>query len=180
MSVLRMLCLAGIAATLSGPALATTYDGVADYGTATNPTGVWSYRDGGGNLLTSQDSTAVGTQWYTGGYPGGAYIVANKGSSSQTSSTIFYAANSLHLDGQSIGAEVRFAAPSAGIYSVSGQFEYGDTNMVTHTVKIVDNSGTTLFTYSLSNGATQSFSLPSVSLATDGYLDFITTADGGP
>ncbi len=52
--------------------------------------------------------------------------------------------------------------------------------MVTHTVKIVDNSGTTLFTYSLSNGATQSFSLPSVSLATNGYLDFITTADGGP
>ncbi len=115
MSVLRMLCLAGIAATLSGPALATTYDGVADYGTATNPTGVWSYRR---RWRKSAAHRRIARRWarsgILGGYPSGAYIVANKGTQfADRLVTIFYAANSLHLDGQSIGAEVRFAAPSA-------------------------------------------------------------------
>lgn len=179
MRMFRLLGMVGVAALLATPAMATTYNAVTDFSASNNPNGVWSYRDGSGSLLTHTGTTGIGTaQWDNGGgYPSGSYVGVNTGSAA-TSGTVYYAADSVHLDGQGVGAEVRFTSASGGTFGVAGDFSYGDTSMVTHTVSIVDDLGNTLFSYSLHNGDTQNFALD-VTLAAGGWLDFISSSDGG-
>lgn len=183
MRVFRLLGLVGIAATLSAPAWATAYNAVTDFSNTSNPSGVWSYRDGSGGLLSSQTSSGpsgVGTIWTNGlSFPSASFITANTGATAQTSGTSYYAADAMHLDGQGVGAEVRFTSTTGGTFNISGDFSYGDTSMVTHTVSIVDNNNNTLFSSSLANGQTKDFALASVSLGAGGYLDFISGTDGG-
>ena len=185
MSVLRMLCLAGIAATLSGPALATTYDAVADFSGTSNPTGVWSYRQGNETLLTSTATTASGSlpYWqYSSGYPNDSYVVGNTTVWPYSNGTVFYRPNDLTLDGQGLGAIVRFTAPSADTYTVTGNFQANDAYPIAHGVAVTkDGTTTSLFSGtspSSSSASPVSFSF-TTSLAVGEYLDFISQAAGG-
>jgi len=184
MHALRLLGLIGLAATLSAPAMATSYDAVTDFNASSNDAGnTWTYRsgsDGNGSLVTNTGNTGASAgslpYWNGSPYP---YIVQNNTSTLQTNGgTVLYEPNALHLDGGGVGAEVRFTAPTAGSYDLSASFFTGDTSMVTHTVKIIENGTTSLYSDSLSNGTTGSFS-QTVTLGAGDWLSFVSTADGG-
>ncbi|HET8997882.1 MAG TPA: hypothetical protein VFN42_14530, partial [Acetobacteraceae bacterium] len=107
MRVFRLIGLLGIAASLSGPAWATTYDAVTDFNATSNAGGnIWTYRSGttgSGTLLTGTSTTSPGSlpQWDGPGYP---YISANNSATLYQGGTVLYEPNALHLDGGGVGA----------------------------------------------------------------------------
>jgi hypothetical protein len=193
---LRLGIFAAAAMSLAGTASAATYDAVTDFttaaavsgNTAMNPNGVWSYLTNGtfdpmvGYGLISGSGLPYWADT-SNGFPDNAYVVGNATSGDLGNSccgSILYHANSLTLDGQAVGAVVRFTAPVAGVYVVSGLFEYGDTSFNAHDVGVVRNGATTLLAPTLvssENTVPLSFTL---SLAADDTLDFIDYgAEGG-
>ncbi len=75
---------------------------------------------------------------------------------------------------------VRWTAPSAGSYSISGLFQGIDDYQHSHSVEVVENSNVQLLgpTTLSSYGQQVSFS-DSVSLAEGGTIDFIVACVGG-
>lgn len=200
MRVLRLLGLVGLAAILSGPALATTYDAVAGFSATNNPNSVWSYRAGTtGEPLLSHTGTVAGTftasstpsslsDWAntdgaTPGFPGQAWVVDNNTASDSTNNccgSILYHAHTLSLDGQSVGSIIRFTAATAGTYSITGLFESNDTSMMTHNVGVIENGSTALVAAtSLVNGSQVTFKNLPVTLAVGDYVDFISYGFSG-
>lgn len=186
MRVFRLAALLGIAATMSAPAWATTYDAVTDFSATSNNAGDnWTYRagtDGNGTLVAGTGTTSSGSlpYWdaFGGGYP---YIVVNNSAALyREGNTVLYEPNALHLDGGGVGAEVRFTALTAGSYTLTGAFFTGDSSMTGHTVSIIEDGSTTpLFSNHLTNGNTASFS-QTVVLGAGDWLSFISGTDGGP
>ncbi len=173
-----------------GQAQAVTYDAVADFQTSSNPNGVWSYL--GGTPISSTLMTTTGTtagsnlpQWsdQISGFPNQAYITANNTGTAAGNSccgSIVYPAHSLQLDGQALGAIVRFTAQTSGIYAINGLFESGDTSMTTHDVAVIENGSTSLIaTQALVNGNTVPFALSGLSLAANDYIDFVSYGFAG-
>jgi PEP-CTERM motif len=181
MKALRLLGLAGIAATLSGPALATTYDAVTDFSTANgNPNGVWSYRNQNGTLLNTTATAPSGSlpEWnYNSGY---GYVVGNSTGTTYGNGTVQYRADYLTLDGGSTGVMVRFTALNAATYTVTGNFQANDNYPQAHVVEIIKNgtsvevSLTSPSSYNSDptiGAATFSFA---TALAAGDYLDFLS------
>lgn len=183
MRVLHLLGVAGFAVTLSGPALATTYNAVTDFSATNNPTGVWSYRQGDGTLLTGTATISAGSLPYWGNnssYPNGTYVVDNNTATNYQNGTVYYRANDITIDGQSVGATVRFIAPTAGSYTVNGEFQANDVSTHPHTVQIMLNGATSEFSATTPASYTapgDTFSFV-VSLAASNFLDFSTVFSG--
>jgi hypothetical protein len=140
-----ILLAAGIAATVSaGP----VYDIVAGFSNASNPNGVWSYSYGNGTnpVLFSQPVTNQGQQeWYNGGgQPDSITILQNISGGTITGSTVSIPNGYLNLDPEEFTVAVEFTAPSAGSYTINGNFLGNDTNELSHPVQILDN-GTSIY-----------------------------------
>ena len=138
----------------------STYSAVNDFSiTNGNPNSVWSYL-AGGTLLNTTESGVDGfgglVRWYNGQtqVPDIAAIIKNTTESTITlGSTDQIPPDHLNLDPQGISdVVVRFTAPVAGTYVVTGDFSGQDTNENSHAVQIADN-GTTIFASTISSFA---------------------------
>ena len=186
MKALRLLGLAVIAATLSGPALATTYNAVTDFSATSNPTGVWSYRndDPSQTLLNTTAITGAGSLPYWGYNNSYAYVVDNNTANAYFGGTVVYRANYMTVDGGSVGAIVRFTASTAGTYGITGNFQSNDSSPSIHGVSVVDNNGTSLFSGTTPGYNSDPTASPvtfsfNATLAAGGYLDFISSGVSG-
>jgi hypothetical protein len=171
-----------------GPARADMiYDAVGDFSLTANPNGVWSYGVlsslTGGTFLadttTLTNSNYTGQMaWYNGlGQPNASAVDKNTSGSTASYLSIVQPTNLLRLDGEDLTSDVRFTAPGAGIYDVSGLFQRIDNGNVPVSVR-VNLNGVALF--SADNFSTfndqRVFNLSGLSLAAGDVLDFVEGA----
>ena len=134
MHLLKPLAAAALAFSAFTASAVTTYDAAADFSTASNPNGVWSYgftSSGlGGAFFALNDTTPLiaGFQDWTlsGGLPA---VYKNATASPITAGTATYAPGSLgfHPGDNNLTAVVRFTAPTAGLYDYNATFFRQDT-----------------------------------------------------
>ncbi len=125
-------------------------DAVGDFSTASNPNGVWSYSAAG--ALLTQVSTGTGfVDWNDGeNSPNYAYVAQNTSGSTISDLTIVDPTDALWLDPQGKpSVDVIYTAPTAGFYTISGQFLGIDTGENAHPVAITAN-GATVFDSTIS------------------------------
>ncbi len=184
----------GCAALLASgvAAHAATYSARNDFSVASNPNGVWSYGTlssftGGaltlfGTAESNRDFTGERLWDNNGTIPNRAAVYDNVSGSTVTVSTVVVPTDQLILDGESFNADVRWTAPAAGTYNVSGLFQRADTNSQSVSVRIVENGTTVLFGVDNfnGNGSQQSFALANLVLPMGTTLDFAEGAGGQP
>jgi hypothetical protein len=182
----KLWILALVAAGLGlsgGPRVATAgyvANAVNDFSATTNPNGPWKYlydTGTGPQLLTSATAGGGLIGWWSGlPIPNSVQTVKNTTSGTATSGTWVIPTNQLLLDPEVVKSDiVRWTAPSAGTYSISGLFQ-GDDNGLNHghTVEILENSSAVLLapTNISSFGQQVPFST-NVSLAQGNTIDFM-------
>src|SRR5665213_633925 len=144
LSIIRLFAIGTLAlsATLSTPAAhGATYNAVRDYSIKVNPTGPWSYMDENG-LLTTRTRSEYGIKglWnWSNGQPicSKSYVSRNQTGSTVNYGSLVQPTNYLRLDPEANTFNtVRFQAPNAGIYNVTGSFLGIDTVENSHQVTI--------------------------------------------
>jgi hypothetical protein len=126
---------------------ATTYRAVRQFSIKANPNTVWSYRYSGG-LLPDATNPTNGVKGLIGwsnnqSYPNFVGLTANRTGMTQITNDglVTYPTNYLEMDGQSdpLGADLRFTAPTAGTYHISGNFEGCNRDERSHPVVVEIN-----------------------------------------
>ncbi len=152
------------------------YNIVTGFSNATNPNGVWTYDYNGTAFAESQAvSNLAGTGlsgWWTGQpIPNSLIILQNVTGSTVSYLTIQDPTNTLWLDPEAGSVSVVFTAPSAGTYTITGNFLGIDTGENSHPVEILDN-GSILWKGTISSfGGKDSFNL-STTLGAGGTITF--------
>jgi hypothetical protein len=145
--LMAALVLSAGAASPAASAANTTYNAVKQFSIKANPNQVWSYLYSGG-ILPDATNKANGVKgligWSNdGSYPSFVGVTANRTGMTQITNDglVYYPTNYLELDGQSdsLGADVRFTAPSAGVYHITGNFEGCNLDEQTHPVVVEIN-----------------------------------------
>jgi PEP-CTERM motif len=155
-------------------------DIVADFSSSSNPNGVWSYDYNGSPFLATQGSSNVnGTGlpgWWTGlKVPNSLIILLNNTGSPQVFSTVTVPTNTLWLDPESGSVAVVFTAPSAGSYTIDGDFLGIDSVGNPHPVEVLDD-GTPVFSGTISSfGQSDPFALTETLAAGDTISFFVGT-----
>jgi hypothetical protein len=118
----------------------TTYNMVTGFSNTSNPNGVWTYEYNGTPFTDAQGHSGVLPYWYNGGtQPDSIAIFQNVTGSSFVNTSVIDPTNTLYLDPQSGSVAVLFTAPSAGTYTIAGNFLGIDTLQNSHPVSILDN-----------------------------------------
>jgi hypothetical protein len=160
---------------------AATYDAVDDFSISSNPNGQWSYLydTGSGPQLLTHPQSNIGAgldDWWDGfGIPDSVRTIGNPTGTTVHSSTIVPPTNLLGLDPEIEKSDiVRWTAPSAGTWLISGLFQGIDIYEHRHTVQVLENSTKTLLapTTISAYGQTVNFSAD-VYLAKGATIDFI-------
>lgn len=163
---------------------AATYSARNDFSLVSNPNDVWSYgtlsafTSGALTLFATAESNRDFTGervWdNNGSYPTRAAVYDNVSGSQATNGTVVVPTNQLILDGESSIADVRWTAPTAGTYNVTGLFQRDDTNAQPVSVRIIENGTITLFSADnfTTNGNQQLFALSNLTLPAGTTLDF--------
>ena len=88
--------------------------------------------------------------------------------------TVVVPTNQLVIDGENFIADVRWTAPAAGTYNVTGLFQRDDTSAAPVSVRIIENGTTALFGVDnfTTNGSQQPFNFASLVLPAGTTLDF--------
>jgi hypothetical protein len=160
----------------SGSARATTYNAVNDFSLASNPNGVWSYLASGTPLGTPAvnfgGASGLDAWWSAEAEPNSESVFKNITSSPVTLLTIVVPPGYLGMDPESSSnIDVRFTAPSAGTYTISGSFLGIDLDENPHPVEVLDN-GAVVFSGTMgAYGQSDSFTL-SESVHRGDVLDF--------
>ena len=171
----------------------TAYDAVSDFSTAANPNGQWSYLGSTSNGLVPLSSTALTEsatntlQWGNGpSAPDWVGMVKNTSSSTlvYNSGNTAQPANVLYLDPQSLDADVRWTAPSAGLWAISGYFETVNRNYpgnyLPPYLEVAENSNVVWGRTTLGTtwGTTAPFSLQ-LALQPGDTIDFSVASENG-
>jgi hypothetical protein len=161
----------------------TTYNLVTDFSHISNPNGVWTYEYNGTAFTDAQGFSSVGPGlpgWYNGGtQPNSLVILQNVTGSAVVNSTVTDPNNTLYLDPESGSVSVLFTAPSAGTYTIAGNFLGIDTVGNSHPVSILDD-GTVVFTGNIPIfGADDSFNFSETLKAGDTISFDVGTGSGG-
>jgi hypothetical protein len=172
-SVIAILVLLGCSQSLRAD---TVFNVVTQFSISSNPNGVWSY-DHNGIAYTGAQGFAnllpgVPAWWTNAAIPNSLVIGQNVTGSTLTSSTISVPNNTLWMDPESGNVSIIFTAPSAGTYTISGDFLGADTTGNSHPVNILDN-GLSVFSGTISTfGADDSFGF-SENLSTGDTISFV-------
>ena len=172
--------LAGTDAITGIPIILNSYNAVNDFSiTSGNPNGLWSYLAAGTPLSLTGDNPQGILYWWNGGaLPNYASINENI---SGSIIPVDFRPDHLNLDPQSLAnVMVRFTAPTAGTYVITGDFLATDEGAEhTHAVQILDD-GTAVLSGSISSTDQDiPFSLTETLNAGD-TIDFVVdTGSGG-
>jgi hypothetical protein len=166
------------------PASATSYNATRMFQITANPGPVWSYLDGSGNVLSLTYQSGTGkkviTEWYNGAYYPNSSVVGRNRTGDPDQSYLTWPGKELLMDGQSVGAIVRFTTPVAGSYTIKGRFT-GMNNTCTgvHPVTVAVN-GVSVWTATITTYDVPSkFNLNQALNAGD-IVDFINGYSGDP
>jgi hypothetical protein len=173
-----------------------TYDAVGDFSSGTNPNGTWSYgslsafTDGAFSLFTTSvpltGFTGSGQVWYNGGSAQGGVVVKNTSNGTidgpSSSPTVFLPTNFLDVDGVGAIACVRWTAPAAGYYNITGSFQRIDDQPAAVNIEILQNGTNQLFVSNYFTGFNNvaPFSLSNISLTAGAVLDFAESCPVSP
>jgi hypothetical protein len=157
------------------PMNALADDIAGSFSIASNPNGAWSYGSLSGSTFTpfTVSSPAVGSGFWTtsSGFP---VVVGNN-----TGATVFYSTWAgptdtliLHPDNTGIASDVRWKAPSAGMYSIGGLFEGVDYQGPTTTDVHILLNGSSLFSDNISSYLVPSKFTILKSLSSGDTIDF--------
>jgi hypothetical protein len=163
------------AATASG----ATYNAVKRFSYKKNPNKTWSYLVSGTPLSTSLKNGCEINKcdgWWNGGTePVCATILGNKtsGNFTCTKNTVRIPAATLNLDPETYAnVEVRWTAPMAGTYTVTGSYRGDDTHGYEHAV-LVEHNGTSVYSSTITSyEQLESFDL-TVSVNAEDTLGFV-------
>ncbi len=138
-----------IALGLASHAQAATFSAVGDFSLAANPNGVWSYLyvvPGPTTESLTQNCSIAGEAcwWNGGGIPNSVVIAKNTTNANNSFADVVQPPSVLAMDPESNTVVLRFTAPWAGIYSISGDFTGIATDNNPHPVAILDN-GTSVY-----------------------------------
>eukprot|EP01037_Dinobryon_pediforme_P001958 gene1958-1992_t len=152
--------------TFSAPV--RTFNTATDFSTTTNPNGVWSYLSGN-TVLT--DNTRYPGYWTNGGTQPNWVGISAPG---------VWVPNYLRLDPQlNTNASVQFTAPTAGTYTITGDFLGIDPAPHAHQVEI-QVGGTSVFTNSIATAnQSDAFSLTETLTAGETVRFINDTGPGG-
>ena len=152
------------------------YDALGDFSIAANPNGPWSYLTSG--VLLNMSGASGGAAWWNNG---GGLSTQDGIYQNITGQTLIGGGNAIpadHLDlSPNVGnVAVRFTAPSAGSWSVSGDFSGVEQSTTqSHSVAILVN-GTSAFSGTISSaGQSDPFNL-NLTFETGDTIDFINYA----
>jgi len=178
----HVLAAVSLAAALTGTtAQAASYDATADFQTLSNPGSVWSYgyssSAGAGYALTLFD-TASASVWSMGGYNtlGTPAAFVNTGASANGVAT---GQLGLHPGPLANGdvAILRFTAPTAGSYAVTGQFFAGDIGSMQGLIILNDDATHPLQVFGNTTDASV-FAPLTLTLAAGAHVDFAVGNNG--
>jgi hypothetical protein len=162
----------------------TTYDVVTGFSSASNPNGVWTYEYNSTAFTSAQGYSSVnGTGlpgWWTGAaVPNSLVVGQNVTGSTFVSTTLSLPTNNLWMDPESGTVSVLFTAPSAGTYTISGNFLGIDTHGNSHPVTILDD-GTVVWSGTISTyGQDDSFNFMETLKAGDTISFDVGTGSAG-
>jgi hypothetical protein len=168
---------------------ASTFNIVSGFSGSANPNGVWSYYYNLGSL-TAYSATTQSVANFQGsgvagwddgsGEPDFTDIgVNNTGSNLTVCGTCSIPSGYIFTDPESLGTEILFTAPSAGSYTISGNFIGADTGQNSHPVEILDD-GTVVFSSTISSyGGTESFDFSESLKAGDTIAFDVLTGSAG-
>lgn len=143
---LAFLLLSGVTA-----AHAVTYDALADFSTASNPNGVWSYGEGiAGTSFTPfvVNGNIPNFSYWQSSAPslGAPAIIKNTSAITQISGTAIFPTNVLDVHpGPSSDVIVNFKAPTAGTYNYAGLFEVLDFVQSNGVTGLIYHNGAQLY-----------------------------------
>jgi hypothetical protein len=169
----------GLLLALPAAAAAQTYDVSTGFSGTSNPSGPWQYgfTNGlGGAFTLFTTSTTSGPLQYWGGTPG---VYKNTSASAYSPGTPIYPAGQVGLHPGPNGeyAVIRFVAPIAGSYTLSGNFEGLDTRGTT-TDAHIRVANVDVFATLVNGYAVQSPFLLALSLGANDIVDFAVGANG--
>jgi len=178
---LKAIALAGL--MTAATAHAAGYDATADFQTLSNPGGVWSYgyspSGGAGYALTLFDANgSIGTGWVMSGYSTlntpAAFINLDAPVAGVATGQF-----ALHPGPAAFGdlAILRFTAPAAGDYTVTGQFFAGDSGSMQGLIIANDDAVHPLQTFADTTDASI-FAPLTITLAAGAHLDFAVGNNG--
>lgn len=173
---------------VAASASAQTYDIVSGFSTAANPSAPWKY----GSVSSFTDSTfsSLGSSLNSGGFQGwatanglsGLAVVKNTSGSPATIGTGSFVNNSVVLLPTAAMATLVFTAPTAGVYNLSGNFNFVATAAGSDgvSVGITSYSGTTpttlLASTDLNSGSDkQTFNVTTGNLAAGSTIYFMAS-----
>ncbi len=157
-----------------------SWDAVKDFSDTANPNGAWSYGyatrlEGTFLPFTSNFTSGTTIGWNdNGSYPNYAGIALNNTPYTlDNSSTIIIPVGVLALGIQQNAILLRWTAPAAGNYSITGSFQGIDLHLPVVDVGIYENGNTVLYANSLSFfGDLLTFNIPNLTLAAGTTIDF--------
>ncbi len=173
------MSLAGVLASTATHA--ADYDAAADFQTQSNPGSVWSYgyspSAGAGYAMTLFDVRGA-SAWAMSNYStlGTPSVFLNTGAPANGVGT---GQLSLHAGPAAYGdlAILRFTAPTAGAYTVTGQFFAGDIGSMQGLIILNGDAANPLQSFSNTTDASV-FTPLTVTLAAGAYLDFAVGNNG--
>lgn len=133
---LKMMALAGAACiALTSAAHATTWSASGDFSSSSNPNGAWSYLEG--NVAYTATETLGGlTGWYdAAGSSAVPAVLGNTTGAATTFGTLTVQTNELLVhpwidnSGNPVDSIVRWTAPAAGTYDITGFFQRIDNTV---------------------------------------------------
>lgn len=167
------IVIAVLVAAVAAPSVRadSSYNLVTGFSSASNPNGVWTYEYNGTVFSGAQgfsnvNGTGLPGWWTNEAIPNSMVIAQNVTGSTFVSSTLAAPTNNLWMDPESGSISVMFTAPSAGTYTIDGNFLGIDMTGNSHPVSILDD-GTVVWSGTIATyGADDSF-------------DFVETLNAG-
>jgi hypothetical protein len=129
--------------------MTVTYNAADDFLIAANPNGVWTYLAGGSVMSKSGTGGKIDppgvSWWWNGAQPLYSANVSAVTGSDLTWGSVEFEPGYLHMDPEDQSSVVvRFTAPAAGTYVISGNFDAEDAYEAGHPVQILDNGSVIL------------------------------------
>jgi hypothetical protein len=183
---LKIVSILAAVASFAGATLADaqTYDATTSFSVVSNPNGVWSYGysplGGSSYAMTVFNQVIDGALWLDSSYDTLSTPSIWKNLGSGTTDGVAPGQISLNPGPVAGGdfAILRFTAPTAGTYGVTGQFYAGDSGSMSGYIVLAGNMSSPLESFSNTTD-TSIFTPLSLSMTSGETLDFVVGNGGG-
>jgi PEP-CTERM motif-containing protein len=164
-----------LASSTSALADSEKFDAVTDFSASTNPNGPWSYLFSGSLFTTRACPLAPGIEcWWNGGsIPNSPTISKNvTGVPIRENGSVVLPPGELNMDPEADPVTVRWTAPDAGSWTITGFFSGLDAVSPAHAAEVILNSSSTLFATTIDSPGEASHFTFTLTLNAGDLIDF--------